>query len=106
MIMENPYITENLLAKKYFDIEDFARIVNKDQRTIRSWEIKGIIKKPPKDSRNWRRYSRADLAECLETILNYPWKRRVIKNEEEIQYVIDRLHGKVYHYTISGVNFD
>jgi hypothetical protein len=80
--------------------------VNKDQRTIRSWEIKGIIKKPPKDSRNWRRYSRDDLAECLETILNHPWKRKVIKNEQEIQYVIDRLHGKVYRYTISGINFD
>ena len=96
----NPLITEKLLNKQAFNITDFANIVMKKTETIRSWELKGIIDKPNVDSRHWRKYSRDELADCLEKVLNHSWERKVIKNEQEIQYVIDRLRNNLFTYTI------
>ena len=89
---------DELLHKTTFNIKDLASIVKKETQTIRSWETKGIIKRPPKktsDQHEWREYTKKDLAEVLENLLNYSWKRKVIKNEIEIQYMIDFLRGKI-----------
>jgi len=88
---------ENLLKKDSFDIRDLATIVKKETQTIRSWEKKNIIPKPRMSSRGqkeWREYSKEDLADTLEHILSYPWERKIIKNYNEIQYIIDYLRGK------------
>ena len=83
---------EELIYKKFYDIKDIADIFNKDTQTIRSWEIKGIIKKPPKNPFNqWRRYTRKDLMEILNCIINHPWKRTVIKNMDEIKQLLEIL---------------
>lgn len=98
--------------KEKFNIKDLAKIVKKETQTIRSWEIKGIINRPEKKTDKkveWREYSREILAETLERILNHNWDRKVIKNENEIRYVIDYLRGKVDEETFSvlmGVNND
>lgn len=84
--------------KETFNIQDLARIVKKETQTIRAWEIKNIIKRPMKktdDKHEWREYTKENLAQALEDILNYPWKRKVIKNEFEIRYIINFLRGKL-----------
>ena len=90
----NPNINDKMLNQKSFTIKDFAVIVQKDMRTIRSWEDKGICDKPPKNNRNWREYSPIMLAHCLEQVIDYDWKRRTITNMKEIRYIIDRLKNK------------
>lgn len=93
---------DNILEKETFNIKDLANIVKKETQTIRSWENKGIIKKPSKNPKNWREYTKKELIETLETILNYPWERKVIKNTSEIQYIIDTLRdNNVKHDTLT-----
>ena len=87
-------MTEEFFLKVHYTIKDLAKIVKKETNTIRSWENKGIIRKPNKSSNNWRHYSREDMALALEMILSYPWDRNVIKNKTEIEYAIDRLRGR------------
>lgn len=90
---------KKILNKEFFDIRDLATIVKKETQTIRSWEKKNIISKPEQKSihgqKEWRKYSKEDLANTLQTILDYPWERKIIKNEKEIEYIIDFLHGKI-----------
>jgi DNA-binding transcriptional MerR regulator len=93
---------DELLNKNSFNIRDLATIVKKETQTIRSWETKGIIPKPSLKSENgWREYTKEDLANTLEAILNYSWQRKVIKNESEIQYIIDYLRGNASHELMS-----
>jgi DNA-binding transcriptional MerR regulator len=93
------------LNKEYFNIKDLAKIVKKETQTIRSWEAKGIIQKPQNRSDNgWREYSRNELATVLESILSYNWQRKVIKNEIEIQHIIDCLRGKIDESSFSLMN--
>jgi len=85
-------MNEEFIYKKFYDIRDLAEIFNKGTQTIRSWERKGIIKKPPKNPFNeWRRYTRKDLIEILTCIVNYPWERNVIKNMDEIKQLLEIL---------------
>ncbi|MFW6007768.1 MAG: MerR family transcriptional regulator [archaeon] len=86
----------DILDKNEFNISDLAKIVKKQTQTIRSYERKGIINKPDKKASNgWRVYSKSDLANTLENILNYNWQRNVIKNESEIKQIIEYLRGNV-----------
>lgn len=87
-------MTDEFFKKESYTIKDLASIVKKETNTIRSWEHKNIISKPGKSSNNWRQYSKEELADTLETVLNFDWDRKVIKNKAEIQYAIDRLRGK------------
>ncbi len=85
----------NILDKDEFTISDLAKIIKKQSQTIRSYERKGIIQKPNKKKSNgWRVYSREDLAQTIEKILEYNWERNVIKNKSELYYVVDYLRGK------------
>jgi len=85
-------MNEDFIYKKFYDIRDLAEIFGKETQTIRSWERKGIIKKPPKNPFNeWRRYSRKDLIEILIIIINHPWERSVIKNMDEIKQLLEIL---------------
>lgn len=87
---------EELLRKSAFNIKDLSKIVKKETQTIRSWEAKGIIDRPARktdDKHEWREYTREDLAQALENIVNYDWKRKVIKNKSEIEYIIDFLRN-------------
>lgn len=90
---------KKLLCKQYFNIKDLASIVKKETQTIRSWEKKNIIAKPDTMSDHgkiqWREYSREALANVLEQILKYPWERQVIKNKNEIQFLIDYFRGNI-----------
>ena len=89
---------DELFNKSTFNIKDLANIVKKKTQTIRSWETKGIIKRQAKktnDQHEWREYTKEDLAQVLEDILAFQWQRKVIKNEAEIQYIIDFLRGKI-----------
>ena len=95
---------DEILNKTVFNIKDLADIVKKETQTIRSWETKGIIPRPKKKTdkkQEWREYTREDLASALEAILNYNWQRKVIKNESEIQYIIDYLKGNASHEIMS-----
>jgi Predicted transcriptional regulators len=86
---------DKILQKEYFNIQDLAEITKRKTQTIRSWEKKGII--PSADQRsenNWRLYSKQCMIDVLEKIMNYPWERQVIKNQAEVQYVIDTLKGQ------------
>lgn len=87
-------MNEEFFCKEKYNIKDLAKIVKKETQTIRSWEIKGIIEKPGKSSNSWREYSKEDLANTLEVVVNYDWDRKVIKNKTEIEYVIARLRGQ------------
>lgn len=92
-------LDQRLFERDNYTIRDLSRIVKKQTQTIRSWETKGIIQKPKKKSSNgWREYSKETLAQTLEDILNYNWERKVIKNENEIQYIIDRLRDDNINY--------
>lgn len=87
-------MNDEFFNKESYTIKDLAILVRKETNTIRSWEHKNIINKPGKSSNNWRQYSKDELADTLETVLNFDWDRKVIKNKSEIQYAIDRLRGK------------
>jgi hypothetical protein len=96
-------VKKSILYQEVFNIKDLSIIVKKETQTIRSWEIKGIIDKPENKSNNgWREYSKLELASTLEKILNFNWKRKVIKNENEIQSFIDYLRGKITDVDIIG----
>lgn len=83
---------DQLLQKEHFNIQDLAEITKRKTQTIRSWEKKGIISQADmRTDTNWRMYSKSKMVEILEQILNYPWERQVIKNQAEVQYVIDTL---------------
>lgn len=85
---------DDILTKEEFNIQDLAFITKRKTQTIRSWEKKGII--PEADGRGdnkWRKYSKNRVIEVLSNILNYPWERQVIKNTDEVQYVIETLKG-------------
>ena len=85
---------ENIIQKEEFNIKDLAKIVNKQTQTVRSWEKKGIISKPENKYENgWRKYTKEDLADALDSILKYNWERKVIKNESEIEFIISYLRG-------------
>ena len=90
---------EKMLKKEYFDIRDLANIVNKETQTIRMWEKKNIIPKANRMSthgeKQWREYSKEDLANILEKILIHPWERKIIKNQNEIKFIIDYLRGEI-----------
>lgn len=87
---------DKLLAKEAFNIQDLAEITKRETQTIRSWEKKGIILEADQRSTNgWRLYSKERLIHILNQILEHPWKRQVIKNTAEVQYVIDVLNGKI-----------
>lgn len=87
---------DQLLTKEAFNIQDLAEITKRETQTIRSWEKKGIIQEADQRSDNgWRLYSKERLVDILNQILQHPWKRQVIKNTAEVQYVIDVLTGKV-----------
>jgi DNA-binding transcriptional MerR regulator len=95
---------KDIFDKEKFNIKDLAKIVKKETQTIRSWEMKGIIHRPEKKTDKkveWREYTRETLAETLETIISYQWERKVIKNENEIRYVIEYLRGNVDEETFS-----
>lgn len=86
----------DMLDKTEFTITDLAKIVKKQTQTIRSYEHKGIIKKPDKKASNgWRVYTKDDLANTLENIINHNWQRNVIKNKNEIEHIINYLRGRV-----------
>lgn len=83
---------EEILSKNEFNIQDIASITQRKTQTIRSWEKKGII--PEADGRaenGWRKYSKTRVVEILEKIVNHPWERQVIKNVDEVNYIIDSL---------------
>ena len=83
---------DQLIQKENFNIQDLAEITKRETQTIRSWEKKGIILEADmRTETNWRLYSRTRMIEILEQLINYPWKRQVIKNQAEVQYVIDAL---------------
>lgn len=90
---------QKILKKEYFDIRDLANIVNKETQTIRMWEKKNIIPKANRmavhGEKQWREYSKEDLANILEAILIHPWERKIIKNQNEIKFIIDYLRGKI-----------
>lgn len=86
---------DQFLEKEFFTIQDVAKITNRTTQTVRSWEKKGVILEADKrGDNNWRQYSRTRMAEVLEKILNHPWDRKVIKNVDEVEYVINVLRGK------------
>ena len=83
---------DQLIQKENFNIQDLAEITKRETQTIRSWEKKGIILEADmRTETNWRLYSRTRMIEILEQLISYPWKRQVIKNQAEVQYVIDAL---------------
>lgn len=90
---------EDILKKEYFDIRDLANIVKKETQTIRCWEKDNIIPKASRRAmhgqKEWREYSKEELANILEIILAYPWQRKIIKNQTEIKYIIDYLRGQI-----------
>lgn len=86
---------DKLIEKESFNIQDVAEVTKRKTQTIRAWEKKGII--PEADMRsanNWRLYSRTCFIQLLQNLLDHPWERQVIKNVDEVQYVIDELKGK------------
>lgn len=86
---------DEILIKQVFNIKDLAYILNKKPQTIRKWETKGIIPKCNNYGNNgWREYTRKELANILETILNYPWKRLTIYNPGQVQKIIFYLKGE------------
>lgn len=92
---------DQLLEKELFNIQDLAEITKRKTQTIRSWEKKGIISEADQRTEtNWRLYSKTRMIEILEQLLNYPWERQVIKNQAEVQYVIDTLKG-ISHKEVS-----
>lgn len=87
---------DEILQKSTFNIQDLAFITQRKTQTIRSWEKKGIIKSADSRGENkWRQYSVERTIDILESLINYPWERQVIKNVDEVQYVIDTLKAKV-----------
>lgn len=83
---------EEILSKEKFNIQDLAFITKRKTQTIRSWEKKGIIPGADgKASNGWREYSKETVIKILECIINHSWERQVIKNVDEIKYVIQRL---------------
>lgn len=83
---------EYILKKDTFNIKDLAKIIKRETQTIRVWEKKGIILEADmRGENNWRLYSKNRLIEVLEQILNYEWKRQVIKNTVEVYHLIEEL---------------
>lgn len=83
-----------ILMKEVYTIQDVAEIVNKTTATIRSWENKKIIPKLKHKSDNgWKMYTRRDLEDLLEHILNHNWERQVIKNEKDLEFIIHYCRG-------------
>lgn len=86
---------DEILQKDKFNIQDLAFITQRKTQTIRSWEKKGIIKEADeRATNNWRQYSLERTIDILESLINYPWERQVIKNVDEVKYVIDNLKQK------------
>ncbi len=86
---------EKLLQKKEFNIGDLADIIQRETQTVRIWEKKGIIDEADMRAKNnWRMYSPNQLIFVLEQILNYGWKRQVIKNTQEVRYFIEELKNR------------
>ena len=83
---------EYILKRDTFNIKDLAKIINRETQTIRVWEKKGIISEADmRGENNWRLYSKNRLIEVLEQIINYDWKRQVIKNTVEVYHLIEEL---------------
>ena len=89
---------EKLDQKEFYTIKDICKVTNKKADTIRSWERKGIIKKPKETmysvglyNAGWRKYSREEFIQALEDILNYHWQRNTIHNRTEIEIYIQYL---------------
>lgn len=87
---------EEILEKEAFNIQDLAFITQRKTQTIRSWEKKGIILEADKRaSNNWRLYSIDRTVNILEKIISHPWERQVIKNVDEVKYVIEALKQRL-----------
>lgn len=89
---------DKLDEKEFYTIKDLCKVTGRKAETIRSWERKGIIKKPEEtiysvgfSGAGWRKYNREVFVQTLQDILDYDWKNNVIKNLEEIQMCIDYL---------------
>lgn len=94
-----------ILMKEVYTIQDVAKIVNKTTATVRSWEDKKITPSFKKHSDNgWKLYTRRDLEELLTCLLNHNWRRNVIKNVEDLEFIIRYCRGfvklKDYPYKI------
>ena len=77
-----------ILMKEVYTIQDVAKIVDKTTATVRSWEVKKITPKHKNKSDNgWKTYTRRDLEELLNALLNYKWERTVIKNEQDLEFI-------------------
>ena len=99
-----------ILMKEVYTIQDVAKIVNKTTATVRSWEVKKITPKHKNKSDNgWNTYTRRDLEELLNALLNYKWERTVIKNEQDLEFIIRYCRGfvklKDYPYKIINNDF-
>lgn len=91
-------LIEKLDQKKFYTIKDICEVTKKKSDTIRSWERKGIIKKPSETiykvgfcNAGWRKYSREEFVQVLQDILDYKWERDTIKNRTEIEVYIQYL---------------
>jgi len=100
---------EQILIKEFYTIQDIAKIVNKTTATVRSWEDKKITPVFRNHSDNgWRMYSRRDLEELLTSLLNYNWKRNVLDNINDLEFIIKYCRGFVkltdYPYKIEDTS--
>lgn len=85
-----------ILLKEVYTIQDVATIVGKTTATVRSWETKKITPKLKNKSENgWKQYTRRDLENLLEHLLNYKWERKVINNVEDLEFIIRYCRGFV-----------
>ena len=93
-------LIEKLDQKEFYTIKDVSEVTGKTSQTVRSWELKGIIKKPKETIHSvglhqagWRKYSREEFIEVLSDLIKYPWKRNVIQNKTELEFYIEYLKG-------------
>jgi len=52
---------ENIITKRYYDINEVSEMVGCEPSALRFWESKFPHLKPKRDSRNRRRYTEADI---------------------------------------------
>lgn len=85
---------KDILQKELFTIQDFALIIRQTTDCIRNWEFLGILPKHTKKSENgWKLYSKEDLANYMEILVNHPWERMNNLDFEELKYYIKYLRN-------------
>ncbi len=55
--------------QKKYRLKDIEQIVNRDKTTLIRWEKKGLIPTAKRDERNWRYYSKLEMREVVNKIL-------------------------------------